>query len=152
MNFLQVCRLVGDNKLSDLSMAVRIVNRINKDLPEDFKIDVDQTGNEAIQWFDDLEGANELKVIISLERLNKDEVQELKMELITLREQLRTIETHDHQIKHNMVMIYIALAVALGAGCLYTYMSTQGVDVESSSQILAAAKVLIGFLFELSNE
>lgn len=152
MNFSQVCRQIGDNKLSDLSMSVVLVDRINRDLPIPLQIDIDLTGNEALKWFADLEGHQPEKLLISLGKLTTKESYEFKIEAVALTEHLRAMETHDNQIKHNMVMIYVTLAVALTTGCLYTYLSTKGVDVETSSQLLSAAKSLVVFLFEVWGE
>lgn len=147
MNLSQVTKLIGNTKLSDSLQAINYVKKINDALPDDNDIDVSITGNELTKWFDDL--PNDKKLLVSLITLSSDEVQALKTELISLKEDDRIKEELDNQIKHNIVFAYAAVALAVVGFCVYVYLNTKGVDVQHTSQFLHGVEEMVKFLLDV---
>lgn len=149
MNVSQVCKTIGDTKISDSLQAIAYVKKLNDMLPEEHDIDVSMTGNELNQWFNAL--PTDLKLNTALVVLSPEDVQALKTELISLKEEDRVKEELDNQIKHNVVFAYAAVALAVIGFCVYVYLTTKGVDVEHTSQFLNGVKEMIKILLEVSN-
>lgn len=147
MNVSQVCKTIGDTKISDSLQAIAYVKKLNDLLPEEHDVDVSMTGNELYQWFSAL--PTDLKLNTALITLSPEDVQALKTELISLKEEDRVKEELDNQIKHNVVFSYAAVALALVGFCVYVYLTTKGVDVEHTSQFLNGVKEMIKILLEV---
>lgn len=149
MNVSQVCKIIGDTKISDSLQAIAYVKKLNDMLPEEHDVDVSMTGNELNQWFNAL--PTDLKLNTALVVLSPEDVQALKTELISLKEEDRVKEELDNQIKHNVVFAYAAVALAVVGFCVYVYLTTKGVDVEHTSQFLNGVKEMVKMLLEVSN-
>lgn len=150
MNVSQVCKIIGDTKISDSLQAIAYVKKVNDMLPVEHDIDVSMTGEELAQWFNSL--PTDLKLNAALITLSPEEVQALKTELISLKEDNRLKEELDDQIKHNVVFAYTAVALAVAGFCVYVYLTTKGVDVEHTSQFLAGVKEMVILLIDISSE
>ena len=72
MNVSQVCKIIGDTKISDSLQAIAYVKKLNDMLPEEHDIDVSMTGNELNQWFNAL--PTDLKLNTALVVLSPEDV------------------------------------------------------------------------------
>lgn len=147
MNLSQLCRELQNVKISDSVYASKFIKDLNAILPVAHDVDVSKTGFELQAWFDVL--PIDLKSEASVVVLSTEEAQALKTELISLKEIERNKEAMDHQIKHNLVFGYAAVALAVVGFCVYAYLTTKGVDVEQTSQFLAGLKEVITLLVDI---
>lgn len=147
MNLSQLCRELQNVKISDSVYASKFIKDLNAILPVEHDVDVSKTGFELQAWFDAL--PIDLKSEASVVVLSTEEAQALKTELISLKEIERNKEAMDHQIKHNLVFGYAAVALAVVGFCVYAYLTTKGVDVEQTSQFLAGLKEVITLLVDI---
>lgn len=148
MNASQVFKLIGNTKIADSLQAINYVKKLNDILPEENDIDVSKTGSELQAWFDAL--PVDLKLNAAIITLSADEVQALKTELISLREDERVKGEYDDQIKHNLIFSYAAVALAIVGFCIYIYLTTKGVDVENTSQFLKGVESMVKMLLDVS--
>lgn len=148
MNLSQLSRELQNVKISDSLYASKFIKDLNAILPIEHDVDVSMTGVELLTWFNAL--PIDLKVEASVVVLSTEEAQALKTELISLKEIERNKEALDHQIKHNLVFGYTAVALTVIGFCVYAYLTTQGVDVEQTSRFLVGLKEVVTLLLDIS--
>lgn len=152
MNIIQVCNALDDIKIQELVISTNLLVKVNSYLDPDNQIDFKLSGVEVIRELDKLDVDKQTYADLISEVLSPEDTHAFKKALAILKEQNSQKENISTQTKHTTVIIIVTVTVAtLLAGCLVLYLSTRGVDVETSSTFISAFVEIMKAILEFSN-